>query len=385
MALVHSLSLCSRLTLDLHNLNNEGTEGNQQMTRMVWVVVKDGNGKPTLRNVNAISGDMFKHIQAEHLHRLAVERNKVNPAEFPLSNGALLFDANRINSASDKLESGFWGQFEQIIETKLSEELDKDERKKELGAIKDEKDKKKKVAEIRKDVIKKQGLSKSNTQLLDEILKACAVTDLEGTLVTAEVTGENRSIARKSCVEFGWVVGLPDLTRSDTLFHVKYDPGERGEGAGAETPQQAIFHRPLNSGVYAAIAHVELYRIGRNDITLKYAVNDDGRKLRAKALVESLWYTFLETSGAQRNTQHPHVLGLEGILAYSTSLPVPAPTASPLDDDYQAQIEGAQVALNKLHPGAVTVMKFRDQTQFSCLMVSLIEQLEVAPTAEPNR
>lgn len=376
MPSVQTLSLCGRLTLDLHNLNNEGTEGNQQMTRMVWVVVKDGGGKPTLRNVNAISGDMFKHIQAEHLHRLALERHAADKGQFPLSEGALVFDANRVNSAADKL--GFWRQFEQLIETRLTEELNKEERKKELDAISDEKSKKKKVAEIRKEVIKKQGLARSNVDLLNEILRACAVTDLEGTLVTAEVTGENRSIARKSCIEFGWVVGLPDLTRSDTLFHVKYDPKERGEGAGADTPQQAIFHRPLNSGVYAAIAHVELYRIGRNDITLKYVVDENGRKLRAKALLESLWYTFVKTSGAQRNTQHPHVVGVEGILTYSTNMAVPAPTASPLDDNYQDQIEGAKKALNRLHSNAVTVETFKDLSEFSDKMAGVIEQLEVA-------
>jgi hypothetical protein len=38
MTLVNSLSLCARVTLDLHNLNNEGTEGNQQQTRMVYII-----------------------------------------------------------------------------------------------------------------------------------------------------------------------------------------------------------------------------------------------------------------------------------------------------------------------------------------------------------
>jgi CRISPR-associated protein Cst2 len=158
---------------------------------------------------------------------------------------------------------------------------------------------------------------------------------------------------------------------------VKYDPRERGEGAGADTPQQAIFYRPLNSGVYAAVAHMEMYRIGRNDISLKYAVDENGRKLRAKALLESLWYTLVKTSGAQRNTQHPHVVGLEGILAYSTCLAVPAPTASPLDEDYQGQIEGAKLALNKLHPNAVTVKRFKDQAEFGNAMADLIEPPKV--------
>ena len=55
---MYSLSVCARATLDLHSLNNEGSEGTQIQTRMVDIVAADGE----LYNVNAISGDMFKHI-----------------------------------------------------------------------------------------------------------------------------------------------------------------------------------------------------------------------------------------------------------------------------------------------------------------------------------
>jgi CRISPR-associated protein Cst2 len=72
MTLVTSLSLCARMTLDLHSLNNEGTEGNQQQTRMVHII--DQQGQRAV--VNAISGDMFKHILVEHLVPLLVEANQ---------------------------------------------------------------------------------------------------------------------------------------------------------------------------------------------------------------------------------------------------------------------------------------------------------------------
>jgi CRISPR-associated protein Cst2 len=376
MPIVYTLSLCGRVILDLHNLNNEGTEGNQQMTRTVWVVVKDQERKPILRNVNAISGDMFKHIQAEHLHKLAIEQHSIAAARFPLSAGALAFDANRINSAADKLDAGFWGRMEHQVNAKVSEELTKPKRAEELSGIKVEKDRAKRIKEIRKEIIKSENLVKGNVDLMNEILKSCAVTDLEGTLVTAEVTGESRSLSRKSCIEFGWGVGLPDLTRTESLFHVKYDPRERGEGAGSDTPQQAIFYRPLNSGVYGIIAHVELFRVGRNDITLQYAVERDDRTLRAKALLESLWYTFVKTAGAQRNTQHPHVLGWEGTIAYSSILAVPAPTASPLEEDYAGQVEKSMNALNRLHPNSIRVLSFENQGDFGDKMGELIQQLE---------
>jgi len=374
MPIIYTLSMCGRVILDLHNLNNEGTEGNQQMTRMVWVVVKDHAGKLALRNVNAISGDMFKHIQAEHLHKLAMEQYSNDPARFPLSEGALACDANRINSAADKLTAGCWGRMERQINVRVAEEEAK--REKELSAIKDEKERAKRKKEIRKEIIKSENLVKGNVDLMNEILTSCAVTDLEGTLVTAEVTGESRSLSRKSCIEFGWGVGLPDLTKTESLFHVKYDPRERGEGAGSDTPQQAIFYRPLNSGVYAIVAHAELFRVGRNDITLRYAVGRDDRKRRAKALLESLWYTFVKTAGAQRNTQHPHVLGWEGTIAYSSNLAVPAPTASPLEEDYTGQVEKSKNALNKLHPNAVTVKTFENQGDFGDKMSELIQQVE---------
>ena len=64
---VYSLTICGKATIDMHSLNNEGSEGNQIATRMVNVY--DQTGK--LAAVNAISGDMFKHIQAEHLFHLS--------------------------------------------------------------------------------------------------------------------------------------------------------------------------------------------------------------------------------------------------------------------------------------------------------------------------
>lgn len=386
MSVIYSLSLCGRIILDLHDLNNEGTEGNQQMTRMVWVVINNNQNGPVLCNVNAISGDMLKHIQAEHLHRLAVEENGKDKSMFPLSRGALAFDANRINSGLDKERDGFWLTIEREIEATIQKRLPQELEKAKVDTIKEDKQKKNKIKEIRKKIIEDAGLSKTNTQLADNILRSCAVTDLEGALVTAEVTGENRSLARKSCIEFGWAVGIPELTRTDTLFHVKYDPQGRAEGSGVgENIGQNIFHRPLNSGVYAIVNHLELYRVGRNDISLKYAVDAGRRKLRARALLQSMWYTFVKTSGAQRNTQHPHILGFGGAIAYSTSPAIPAPTASPLEDGFVAQLKGASAALNRINPEAVTVKEFKDQTEFGGVMADLVESLEVPPDSPLQR
>jgi hypothetical protein len=45
--MIQSLSLCARIALALHNLNSEGTEGNQQQTRMVYVVDAEGKRIPS--------------------------------------------------------------------------------------------------------------------------------------------------------------------------------------------------------------------------------------------------------------------------------------------------------------------------------------------------
>src|ERR1700749_796127 len=84
--MIQSLSLCAEVTLALHNLNSEGTEGNQQQTRMVHVI--DAAGKR--HRVNAVSGDMFKHIYVRNLTAIRRSRGE------PLSAGAAAGSPDRI-------------------------------------------------------------------------------------------------------------------------------------------------------------------------------------------------------------------------------------------------------------------------------------------------
>ncbi len=159
MSIVHSLSLCARMTLDLHSLNNEGTEGNQQQTRMVHII--DQKGQRAV--VNAVSGDMFKHILVEHLIAL------LDCARQPLSPGARVHDADRINALNQAFVD--FCQKEQEFVTNGKRE-------------------KRKATE---------------SEIMTRILTDCSLTDIAGTLVT-----RGRSVGRKSVVEFGWVVGLPE-------------------------------------------------------------------------------------------------------------------------------------------------------------------------------
>jgi CRISPR-associated protein Cst2 len=310
---VQSLSLCARLTVDLHNLNSEGTEGNQQQTRMVHIVTPEGRHA----SVNAVSGDMFKHIFVEHLTPLLTEAGE------PLSEGARLLNPDRIN--------------------------------------------------IDVDFLKKVKDTKSGIEVQDEILKRCAVTDIAGTLVTEG----GKSVARKSCAEFGWVVGIPEMTHTEQYFHVKYAPESRDKSAGqgdTVAGKQAIFHRPASSGVYAFICQLELNRIGRNDLTREPAVPEESRRKRARAAIQALMSTLIRPAGAQRNTQHPHILGCEGVVSTSSTY-LPAPNLSPLTDEFADQVVELAKVLNRVHAGALETHRFSNLVEGAEILRKIAEAL----------
>ncbi|MHB8621293.1 MAG: DevR family CRISPR-associated autoregulator, partial [Chloroflexota bacterium] len=192
-----------------------------------------------------------------------------------------------------------------------------------------------------------------NSAILRYMLQNCAVTDIAGTLFAAE------AVARKSCVEFGWVVGLPESTVTEQYFHVKYDPQTREKGAGGESVEgrQAIFHRPASSGIYALICNLDLHRIGLNDITREEEISAEDWAARSKCAIQALAASLIKPSGAQRNTQQPHIVNCEGTIATSTSS-LPAPTISPLQDDYCPQMSEIADVLNRIQPNSVSVHPF---------------------------
>ncbi|MDX2141341.1 MAG: DevR family CRISPR-associated autoregulator [Chloroflexota bacterium] len=313
---LYSLSISARATLDMHSLNNEGGEGNQIQTRRVNIVDQHGD----LHNVNAISGDMFKHIQAEHLFQLARGNSKL-----PLCAGCREFNANRINADPE-----FFARTAGM----------------------------------------------NDAQVMNELLRTCAIDDLEGILITEG----KRSLPRKSVIEFGWVVGVPDKVETDSYFHVKYAPSDRtktvesrdAEDKAGSNLGQAIFHRPASSGIYAAICHLEFARIGFNDITQQYAIDAEQRLLRARALLESVLYTFLQPNGAMRSSQAPHIVNVEGSLTVSAGA-TPAPTVSPLKDDYRDQIDQLKIALGSIAPtSGVDALRFDSLAELTQIVGNLL-------------
>src|SRR5216684_4625863 len=143
---IASLSIAARATLNMHSLNNEGGEGNQIQTRMVDIVDHKGE----LHNVNAISGDMLKHVLMEHYYQQARAQH------LPLCQGCERFNVNRINFDNEFLKSA----------------------------------------------------SKKDHEFIDQTLRACAMDDVAGFLVT-----EGRSTPRKSVVNLvGFSVFLARYT-----------------------------------------------------------------------------------------------------------------------------------------------------------------------------
>lgn len=318
---LYSVAISGRAILDLHALNNEGSEGNQLNTRQVYIVT-GGNGRaPEPARVNAISGDMLKHIQADHFRRLAQHYR------LPLSKGAQIGNANRIN----------W-DFENVT----GEGIKSGER---------------------------------DHQLMDRIITTCSLTDVAGILVTAG----NKSTPRKSLVEFGWTVGIPGLTKTESYLHTKYvaDSGLEKKSTDGTNLGQNLFHRPASSGVYAIVCHVELARVGYNDIAQHYPaqLTDQDRSQRARALLESVMYTFLQMDGAHRNTQAPHLVDFEGMITTSSGV-TPAPSFSALHDGYRQQLNRIAKGLNGVQDGMVEVRPFESLADFTEVMSDLIKHSE---------
>lgn len=309
-----SFSISGLLTLDMHALNNEGAEGNTMMTRMVDVIGQDGK-KYT---VNAISGDMFKHILVEHLI------GEAQQAGIPLCAGCKVFDPNRIQADTEFTKNQKYNK----------ETLD--------------------------------------SLLLSDAVRRCVVDDCAGILITSEI-GKKRSIARKSCIEFGWAVGRPDYVTTDSYFHAKYVPEGRGEGSGeAANLGQNIFHRPASSGQYAVVVNADLYKIGRNDITLDYVLDEPERKGRLGALLRGLVSALVKPTGAHRNTQNPHIVNFTGVIATSKSR-VPAPSISALNSEYEQQVEGIAAALNRINGNEpmIAVRRFNGLAAFTDEMAGI--------------
>lgn len=317
--IISSISINGILTMDLHSLNNEGGEGNQTLTRQVVIVDKDGN----VQTVSAISGDMFKHIQGEHLYNISLNE------KLPLCNACKVFDSNRIS-----------GDIEFTNEIKGKDKKDK----------------------------------LPDQQVLDKVIEKCTLDDVEGILIT----NDGRNLPRKSCVEFGWIVGIPNEVKTENYFHVKLVPnsskkdGNNNNQDDGSNRGQNIFYRPANSGRYATICNLDIYRIGYNDIKRQYSIDAEEREKRYKALIESMLYTYIKPTGAMRSAQNPHLVDFNGVITVSNDI-TPAPTISPLNSNYKKEIREIADSLNTVKQ-VIDIFDFDDFKQFTEIMTMFIKE-----------
>lgn len=294
---IASISISGRMTLNMHSLNNEGGEGNQIITRQLTIIGGDGEE----HTVNGISGDMFKHIHVGHLINQAKEKG------LPLCSNCKIGNPNRLSSGED------------------------------LGTYFAENE------------------NYTDKDIADAIIKKCIIDDTHGVLIT-KIGSKNKNHARKSIVEFAWAVGIPEINNTETYIHTKVvsDAGSQEKGA-ASNEGQNIFHRPANHGIYAFVCSIDVYRLSYNDVTRTYPEISD-RNERYKALLSSLLNTFLNPKGAMTSTQKPHITDFEGVLSISSNS-TPAPTVSPINEDFKTEIETIKNNLNKIEGKEVIEVK----------------------------
>lgn len=318
MTTIKSISIAARVILDLHALNNEGSESNRLMTRQVGIVTpaydeQGGHNGYNRSVVNAISGDMNKHIFADSFRHIALEQG------LPLCEACKALDPARMMGNPD---------FSEWIKTKPTVP----------------------------DVI---------TRLI-----SCAVDDVCGIMIT----GEGASVKRKSAVEFGWTVGIPEITQVQEFIHARHaitrlTRSKAGKGASEDEKKQAqtekaqntgqmIFNRPASSGVYAFVAHLDVCAIGFNEATQEYVIDANQRQARLRAALLALTQALLHPKGALTSTQLPHVVDLEGFISLSQSSAA-APLISPLANDFIERGEEVTNLTNRLYgEGAAHLLRF---------------------------
>ncbi|HZP27029.1 MAG TPA: DevR family CRISPR-associated autoregulator [Dehalococcoidia bacterium] len=315
---VFEIGLMMRATWDLHSLNNEGTVGNVSEPRTV--VLADGT------KTDGVSGEMLKHLHTFNVWLAERQKDRFCPACQRLQpQKADLPEYRRTFSGTD------------------------------------------------------------NVTAMARAISNCILCDLHGFLLQAP------AISRRSTVEFGWAVGLPEVYR-DIHVHARHAVAERmqreereearrereerrrrgEEVEPEEVAAQMVYHRPTRSGVYAVVSLFQPWRIGLNEITYEYAIDDASRLARYRLGLEGYRNLLQRGDGAMTSTRLPHIEGVEGIIAVSRQN-APAPVISPLREDYSQQLE-ALAAAN----GRVTLYRFNTVAE-ACGVLDKLAEMTLYP------
>jgi len=92
-------------------------------------------------------------------------------------------------------------------------------------------------------------------------------------------------------------------------------------------------------------------------------------------VLKSILFTFLKPNGAHRNTQNPHIVNFKGVMSLSTST-IPAPTASPLNINFESEISKIAEILNGLKTDTIKLHPFNSLSEFTGLMGSIINTVK---------
>lgn len=339
---VFEIGLMMRVTWNLHSLNNEGTVGNVSEPRTV--VLADGT------KTDGVSGEMLKHLHSYNVWLAERQKDRFCPA------------CQRLEpQKADHRES----------KAKILEGL---------RGVREQRDR--------------------NIKAISLAISDCILCDLHGFLLEQRREGGRRqataegdeeegpsppegripAVSRRSTVEFGWAIGVPESWYRDIHTHARHSMEERGgreheegqEEARREVAAQMVYHRPTRSGVYALVSLFQPWRIGLNDITYEYAVDDAVRLARYGLALEGYKNLLQRGDGAMTSTRLPHVEGVEGVIAVSRRN-APAPIISPLREDYGQQLE-ALAASN----GSLTLHRFSTVAE-ACQVLDELAQAALHP------
>jgi|GEM_PF-2552981 CRISPR-associated protein Cst2 len=314
---VKNLTLVGRLSINLASLNNEGTEGNATQPRTATIV---DNGE--LYTVPVISGDMLKYWHVKHLCAIAQDRG------LPLSENNA-----RKNPNPNRLKAEL-AKHEWVIEN-----------------VPDSKDWEGSLDNDQKDLLEQQ--------LYRLVAESCAVTDAHGLLITEVAPSKeggknifkgNVAVARTSRIQTGFMTGIPRKNATGHYFHAKYVSKRTGIKSRESTAGegQNIFTRPATSADFAIVINVDLAGLGFNDAADKYEIGEEEQNKRKKAVLDALSYTLMNQPGANSSQQFPHFMGFEGAITTSTNRS-PAPSASPIKENYLETLEGLVSNINKMN------------------------------------
>lgn len=269
------VALSAKLTLNVHDLNNEMSTGNVVDIRTVAMI--DESGRKV--EAPAVSGRMIKHWHQALMTELAIRRG------LPLCDGC---------RAGEPIRPGEW--------------TEKKQGEKELRQV---------------------------PMTEDKAVRQCVICDAHGYLIAQGGKKEvGLSARRNSRAMFSWalpVLGTESVTTQVTHTRVS-QIGQIGEGEGAQAGQ-ALFYKSYASQQVGLVVALDLERIGYVNTTGEMVLNPSEWQSRAEIAVEACRSLISGRLGASMSHSLPHVNCTELVLAISSEGPVPVPP-SPIYNGY---------------------------------------------------